>query len=121
MSERTARAHGPPDARGGPRGHRDGRSDPRDVVAGKTGTAELRSREEPAAEGIPAEPRSKEDTDAWFVAYAPSARGTPRVAVGVMLVGAGAGGETAAPAARGRARDGAPAQPLTPAGARCPR
>ena len=38
------------------------------------------------------------DTTAWFSAYAPSSR--PRVAVGILLVEAGAGGETAAPAAR---------------------
>jgi cell division protein FtsI/penicillin-binding protein 2 len=38
------------------------------------------------------------DTTAWFVAYAPARR--PRVAVAVMLVGEGAGGESAAPAAR---------------------
>lgn len=68
-------------------------------VAGKTGTAELRStvvaegEEAPAHvdDGIP-------DTDAWFVAFAPSRR--PRVAVGVLLVEAGAGGTVAAPAAR---------------------
>jgi cell division protein FtsI/penicillin-binding protein 2 len=71
-------------------------------VAGKTGTAELRSRDETQPEDVPVEPRSPEDTDAWFVAYAPAGPGkTPRAAVGVMLVGAGAGGETAAPAARG--------------------
>ena len=56
-------------------------------VAGKTGTAELR-------------PNSKDpkDADAWFVAFAPARR--PRVAVAVMLIGAGFGGETAAPIAR---------------------
>jgi penicillin-binding protein A len=59
-------------------------------VAGKTGTAELR----PTAGGPP-DPRN---TDAWFVAFAPASR--PRVAVGVMLVGAGAGGAAAAPIAR---------------------
>jgi hypothetical protein len=59
-------------------------------VAGKTGTAELR----PTASGPP-DPRN---TDAWFVAFAPAAR--PSVAVGVMLVGAGAGGAAAAPVAR---------------------
>jgi peptidoglycan glycosyltransferase len=59
-------------------------------VAGKTGTAELR----PTAGG-PADPRN---TDAWFVAFAPA--GKPRVAVAVMLVGAGAGGKAAAPIAR---------------------
>ena len=61
------------------------------TVAGKTGTAELRSPSE-----------NPEDTDAWFVAFAPAKK--PKIAtsaVGVMFVGAGAGGETAAPAARG--------------------
>jgi hypothetical protein len=59
-------------------------------VAGKTGTAELR----PTAGGPP----DPSNTDAWFVAFAPAAR--PKVAVGVMLVGAGAGGAAAAPVAR---------------------
>ena len=52
------------------------------------------------------------DTDAWFVAYAPAGAGRPKVAVGVLLVGAGAGGQSAAPAARsvraGRAARRAP-------------
>ncbi len=73
-------------------------------VAGKTGTAELRSRR-PTKDGEAPQPDAKRDvtdTDAWFVAYAPAGRGrTPRVAVAVLLVGAGAGGDTAAPAARG--------------------
>ncbi|HSD78007.1 MAG TPA: penicillin-binding transpeptidase domain-containing protein [Solirubrobacteraceae bacterium] len=60
------------------------------TVAGKTGTAELR----PTAGGPP-DPRN---TDAWFVAFAPAT--APRIAVGVMLVGAGAGGASAAPVAR---------------------
>jgi hypothetical protein len=71
-------------------------------VAGKTGTAELRnttnndpSPHDPNAVQ-PAEDRT--DTDAWFTAYAPMRH--PRVAVCVLLVGQGAGGETAAPAAR---------------------
>ncbi len=61
------------------------------TVAGKTGTAELRSPSE-----------NPEDTDAWFVAFAPA--GKQKIAtsaVGVMFVAAGAGGETAAPAAQG--------------------
>jgi penicillin-binding protein A len=69
-------------------------------VAGKTGTAELRDTTnedpDPADPATPVDDRT--DTNAWFVAYAPMAR--PRVAVAVMLVGQGAGGETAAPAAR---------------------
>ena len=59
-------------------------------VAGKTGTAELR----PTAGGPP----DPKNTDAWFVAFAPA--GKPLVVVGVMLVGAGAGGAAAAPIAR---------------------
>src|SRR4051794_18757544 len=59
-------------------------------VAGKTGTAELR----PTAGGPP----DPKNTDAWFVAFAPASK--PRVVVGVMLVGAGAGGAAAAPIAR---------------------
>lgn len=68
-------------------------------VAGKTGTAELET-----TQGDDVEPPGEEvvddtaDTTAWFTAYAPT--GKPRLAVAVMLVGAGAGGETAAPAAR---------------------
>jgi beta-lactamase class D len=59
-------------------------------VAGKTGTAELR----PTADGTP----DPKNTDAWFVAFAPASN--PRVAVAVMLVGAGQGGASAAPIAR---------------------
>jgi peptidoglycan glycosyltransferase len=59
-------------------------------VAGKTGTAELR----PTAGGPP----DPKNTDAWFVAFAPASN--PRVAVAVMLIGAGAGGASAAPVAR---------------------
>lgn len=73
-------------------------------VAGKTGTAELRSSTPCDAEN--ADPNdctsSSEDaaanTDAWFTAYAPTSR--PEVAVGVMLISAGAGGDTAAPVAQ---------------------
>jgi penicillin-binding protein A len=73
-------------------------------VAGKTGTAELRTTErcEPAPddpESCPPEENDPSDTDAWFAAYGPAGDGHPRGAVGVMLVGAGAGGDTAAPAA----------------------
>ncbi|MCU0312433.1 MAG: penicillin-binding transpeptidase domain-containing protein [Solirubrobacteraceae bacterium] len=64
-------------------------------VAGKTGTAELKSREPGDTSTNP------EDTTAWFVAYAPAGTGKrPRALVAVMFPGAGAGGETAAPAAR---------------------
>ena len=76
-------------------------------VAGKTGTAELRTtttrcQPDPANPDAcpPPEPDDPSDTDAWFAAYAPAGKGRPRIAVGVLLVGAGAGGTTAAPAAR---------------------
>jgi peptidoglycan glycosyltransferase len=74
-------------------------------VAGKTGTAELRTTKQPdcipspeAPECPPVLPDDPTDTDAWFSAYAPA--GEPRIAVGVLLVEAGAGGDTAAPVAR---------------------
>jgi hypothetical protein len=73
-------------------------------VAGKTGTAELKSTHVDC-EATPDDPKCTEpqvddptDTDAWFAAYAPAGR--PHVAVGVLVVRAGAGGETAAPVAR---------------------
>jgi penicillin-binding protein A len=76
-------------------------------VAGKTGTAELktttRCTPDPAQPDAcpPQPPDDPSDTDAWFAAYAPAGTARPHIAVGVMLVGAGAGGTTAAPAARG--------------------
>src|SRR3954447_2611527 len=75
------------------------------TVAGKTGTAELRTtvpcKPDPAnPESCPADQQANDptDTDAWFVGFAPARE--PRVAVGVLLVRSGAGGDTAAPAAR---------------------
>jgi peptidoglycan glycosyltransferase len=56
-------------------------------VAGKTGTAEL-----------VANSKNPKDADAWFVAFAPA--NDPKVAVAVMMVGAGFGGTAAAPVAR---------------------
>ena len=77
-------------------------------VAGKTGTAELRDTSQPdcvpspdptvATDCPPVAPDDPTDTDAWFAAYAPA--NAPRVAVGVLLVQSGTGGETAAPVAR---------------------
>ncbi len=58
-------------------------------VAGKTGTAELVPTADAASD--PA------NTDAWFVAFDAA---NPKVAVAVMLVGAGQGGAAAAPLAR---------------------
>lgn len=75
------------------------------AVAGKTGTAELRSTQSqctpqppPAPACPPAGATTPEDTTAWFSSYAPAGR--PRVAVGVLLVASGQGGQTAAPAAK---------------------
>ena len=91
------------------------------VVAGKTGTAELKSRctkaqaeelakasaggqSEEAGAPTSSEPScatntaEASNTDAWFAAFAPAA--TPKVAVAVLLVKDGAGGTTAAPVAR---------------------
>ena len=77
------------------------------AVAGKTGTAELkttkRCQPDPEnPESCPAEDQKNDptDTDAWFAAYAPAGHGRPHVAVGVLLVASGAGGDTAAPAAK---------------------
>jgi peptidoglycan glycosyltransferase len=75
-------------------------------VAGKTGTAELRTTRrcepDPAnPEACPEQqPDDPTDTDAWFAAYGPAGDGRPRAAVGVLLVASGAGADTAAPAAR---------------------
>jgi peptidoglycan glycosyltransferase len=71
-------------------------------VAGKTGTAELRSTvgqdPKPVDPSQPSPAEDTTDTDAWFAAFAPMHH--PRIAVCVLLVAQGAGGETAAPAAR---------------------
>jgi penicillin-binding protein A len=77
------------------------------TVAGKTGTAELKTpcRASQAAAPEAGQEACHEDeseasnTDAWFAAFAPALH--PRVVVCVMLVKDGAGGDTAAPAARG--------------------
>jgi cell division protein FtsI/penicillin-binding protein 2 len=73
-------------------------------VAGKTGTAELKDTSQPdctptpETDCPPPKPDDPTDTDAWFAAFAPA--GDPRVAVGVLLVANGVGGDTAAPVAR---------------------
>jgi cell division protein FtsI/penicillin-binding protein 2 len=83
------------------------------TVAGKTGTAELETTKkcsptppQPTPLGQATVPEScqdsasrTDDTDAWFTAFAPARK--PRVVVTVLLVRNGAGGDTAAPAARG--------------------
>jgi peptidoglycan glycosyltransferase len=84
------------------------------TVAGKTGTAELKSctAPTPASAGEAAASQAQEashegcggkegeaaNTDAWFAAFAPALH--PRIVVCVMLVKDGAGGATAAPLAR---------------------
>jgi penicillin-binding protein A len=83
------------------------------VVAGKTGTAELKTVcPSSSSESASGESSGKEsssatcqgpaneasNTDAWFAAFAPALH--PRVVVGVLLVKDGAGGATAAPVAR---------------------
>ncbi|MBJ7329086.1 MAG: hypothetical protein JHC95_04255 [Solirubrobacteraceae bacterium] len=81
------------------------------TIAGKTGTAELRQTQgdcepaPPSPDGTPTPPETctagqndASDTTAWFSAFAPLDK--PRVAVGVVLPGQGAGGDTAAPIAR---------------------
>jgi cell division protein FtsI/penicillin-binding protein 2 len=66
------------------------------TVAGKTGTAELRDTAVPPG-GKPLSPAQLlQDTDAWFVGYAPV--GAPRIVVGALFPNQGAGGATAAPA-----------------------
>jgi cell division protein FtsI/penicillin-binding protein 2 len=84
------------------------------TVAGKTGTAELKtecstsgesgesseesSSEETSSTGCVGADSEASNTDAWFAAFAPALR--PRIVVGVLLVKDGAGGDTAAPVAR---------------------
>lgn len=63
-------------------------------VAGKTGTAELRNTADPNNPNA----NSPANTDAWFVGYAPVR--APRIVVGALFPGQGAGGATAAPAVR---------------------
>ena len=67
---------------------------PGGIVAGKTGTAELRDTANPNDPNA----NSPANTDAWFVGYAPV--GHARIVVGALFPGQGAGGATAAPAAR---------------------
>jgi cell division protein FtsI/penicillin-binding protein 2 len=79
------------------------------TVAGKTGTAELKSQCSAAAaseseageakpEGCQGAETEASNTDAWFAAFAPALH--PRLVICVMLVKDGAGGATAAPVAR---------------------
>jgi peptidoglycan glycosyltransferase len=83
------------------------------TVAGKTGTAELKTAcssssssaeagsttsPEASKEGCQSTESEAANTDAWFAAFAPAL--DPRIIVCVMLVKDGAGGMTAAPIAR---------------------
>ncbi len=81
------------------------------TVAGKTGTAELKTTcsspppesssttsSESNKEGCQSTESEAANTDAWFAAFAPALH--PRIVVCVMLVKDGAGGATAAPVAR---------------------
>ncbi|HEU0249963.1 MAG TPA: penicillin-binding transpeptidase domain-containing protein [Solirubrobacteraceae bacterium] len=82
------------------------------TVAGKTGTAELGESKCSKSESESSESTSEsqsgsescsgskdpQNTDAWFAAFAPAL--TPKIAVGVLMVKDGAGGETAAPVAK---------------------
>jgi cell division protein FtsI/penicillin-binding protein 2 len=69
------------------------------TVAGKTGTAELRNTTAPSTDPNAPPPDSPQNTDAWFVGYAPV--GAPRIVVGALFPEQGAGAQTAAPAVRG--------------------
>jgi peptidoglycan glycosyltransferase len=69
------------------------------LVAGKTGTAELTDTVAPSGDSsssstTPA--NSPQNTDAWFVGYAPV--GKPTIVVAALFPSQGAGGSTAAPA-----------------------
>jgi cell division protein FtsI/penicillin-binding protein 2 len=82
------------------------------TVAGKTGTAELKTECKPSSGSGSSESGAQEsaspscvgaqseasNTDAWFASFAPALH--PRIVVGVLLVKDGAGGATAAPVAR---------------------
>ena len=82
------------------------------TVAGKTGTAELKTECTPSSSSPSSESSAQEsagsgcvgaqseasNTDAWFASFAPALH--PRIVVGVLLVKDGAGGDTAAPVAR---------------------
>jgi cell division protein FtsI/penicillin-binding protein 2 len=64
-------------------------------VAGKTGTAELKDT---ATTGGSDNSNNPQNTDAWFVGYAPV--GHPKVVVGALFPNQGAGGAAAAPPVR---------------------
>jgi penicillin-binding protein A len=65
------------------------------VVAGKTGTAELKDTATNSGDPNASSPTN---TDAWFVGYAPV--GHPRIVAGALFPNQGAGGAAAAPPVR---------------------
>jgi cell division protein FtsI/penicillin-binding protein 2 len=65
-------------------------------VAGKTGTAELKDTTTTNPDGPDA--NDPQNTDAWFVGYAPV--GHPKIVVGALFPNQGAGGAAAAPPVR---------------------
>ncbi|MBO9533030.1 MAG: hypothetical protein J7513_08660 [Solirubrobacteraceae bacterium] len=76
-------------------------------VAGKTGTAELRTTQTttdcdpdnpPAGTTACPDEDDASDTTAWFAGFAPA--GSPKVAIAIQLPGQGKGGDTAAPVFR---------------------
>ncbi|HUE27158.1 MAG TPA: penicillin-binding transpeptidase domain-containing protein [Solirubrobacteraceae bacterium] len=67
-------------------------------VAGKTGTAELANTSTTNPNNQSNTTNTTQETDAWFVGYAPV--GHPRIVAGALFPAQGAGGATAAPAAR---------------------
>jgi cell division protein FtsI/penicillin-binding protein 2 len=68
------------------------------TVAGKTGTAELQNTASATGANTA---NANQETDAWFVGYAPVGRvGGPRIVAGALFPNQGAGGATAAPAVR---------------------
>ena len=113
LSAAVARHRAPPDDRGRTRGHRDRRGDPggdggrqdrhgrteepKQLVRAGRRSFERRSRAKHAPK-LPGGESEASNTDAWFAAFAPALH--PRIAVAVLLVKDGAGGETAAPIAR---------------------
>jgi cell division protein FtsI/penicillin-binding protein 2 len=62
------------------------------VVAGKTGTSQIENGASSSTQG------SLQNTDAWFVGYAPA--GAPQVVAAALFPNAGAGGDAAAPSVR---------------------
>jgi cell division protein FtsI/penicillin-binding protein 2 len=105
--QREGRAHdGAPHAGRRPRRHRHARRDPGRARGGQdrhrraAHDQEVRARPGDARAAARGPANDPTDTDAWFAAYAPAGNGRPHVAVSVLLVGSGAGGDTAAPAAR---------------------